>query len=279
MGLGKEGGHVFMNEVFKLNGVRYTSELQAMGYIRENWAFLQQFSPVKELPDFSFLGRFMDLTANPAIKSFDRYLLIPIITFASMYATMWLTQKLSLTAQTQTEQQNASMAMMNFMMPLMSTIFTFSVPVAVSIYWLYQNIFGVLQQWILYKAIPAPEFSEEDYKKAEDEYFGKNRKRKKGASADPSRPRPRSLHYIDDEEYNAGVAPAQKSAPAKAVDAPATLVDGVALQEDAPTRPAPTKKKPKGAQKAAPAKEEVILAAPPADEPTTPTDKTEETNA
>lgn len=52
------------------------------------------------------------------------------------------------------------------------------------------------------KVYPYPQFSEEDYKEAERQYSGKKPKKSAGSipDADPNRPRPRSLHHIDDDD-------------------------------------------------------------------------------
>jgi hypothetical protein len=51
----------------------------------------------------------------------------------------------------------------------------------------------------MYKFMPIPKFSEEDYRQAEKEYAGKT-KSEKPVSSLPEGQRPRSLHYIDDED-------------------------------------------------------------------------------
>ena len=90
-------------------------------------------------------------------------------------------------------------------MPLMTVFFTFTIPAIVGIYWIYQNVIGVLHQFVMSKVIPIPELTEEDYRAAERVVNGKPVQKKKKGPKDPDRPRPRSLHYIDDEEYNAKV--------------------------------------------------------------------------
>jgi hypothetical protein len=57
----------------------------------------------------------------------------------------------------------------------------------------------MLQQFILYKMYPYPKFTEEDYKAAEKAITGSKQSKKK--DVDPNRPKVRSLHHIDDDEY------------------------------------------------------------------------------
>ena len=84
-------------------------------------------------------------------------------------------------------------------MPLMSVYITFVVPAAIGIYWMFKSVIGVLKQFILVKAMPLPVFTEEDYKAAEKELLGKQPKKiQKSANAG----KVRSLHHIDDEDYD-----------------------------------------------------------------------------
>ena len=105
---------------------------------------------------------------------------------------------------------------MELMMPLLSTVVAIRVPAAIGIYWIYQNLLSLLQQFIIVKAKPFPKFTEEDYKEAEREVLGKKKKNKRGAKAmrDPNKPYVPSLHHIDDDEYNAKLEADTKAAEA-----------------------------------------------------------------
>ena len=95
---------------------------------------------------------------------------------------MKLTRKF--TYQPQIGQDNAtksSMFMMDITMPLMSTWICFMTPAGIGIYWIVQNILGVVQQYALYKLFPIPPMTEEDIKEAERKLRGKPAKPKKPA--------------------------------------------------------------------------------------------------
>ena len=92
-----------------------------------------------------------------------------------------------------------SNTMMDVMMPLFSVYITFITPAAVGIYWIFKSILGVLKQWILKKAMPIPEFSEEDYKAALKEM---NARQDKSNPVQKSGKVVRSLHHIDDEDFD-----------------------------------------------------------------------------
>lgn len=158
-----------------------------------------------KLPDFTVFG--LDLSQTPRF-GMDILILIPIITFVAVLFSTKIMKKFSY--QSPQMSQNSpdvkmSMGLMELVMPLMSTFITFGVPAAIGIYWIYQNVFSVVQQIALVKIKPFPVFTAEDYKEAERLMAGKTGKKKKKINKDPDRPRVRSLHHIDDDEYNAKV--------------------------------------------------------------------------
>ena len=97
-------------------------------------------------------------------------------------------------------QQACSNNMMDFTMPLMSVWMTFLVPAIVGIYWIFKSIIGVGKQFIMSRVMPLPTFTEEDYKAAEKELYGKNPPKKITKSEKAGTVR--SLHHIDDEDYD-----------------------------------------------------------------------------
>ena len=183
-------------------------EITALRTVRENFSSfssIEGFNLVEDqLPNFNVFG--LDMTVTPQGAA-PIYLLIPLITFIVVFATSKLTRKFSY--QPPRDENNASaemsMKIMNMAMPLMTVFFTFTIPAIVGIYWIYQNALGVIQQFIMSKAIPIPPLTEEDYHAAERVVNGKPAQKKKKGPKDPDRPRVRSLHHIDDDEYNAKV--------------------------------------------------------------------------
>jgi hypothetical protein len=128
-------------------------------------------------------------------------LLLPVVTFLVYFFSMKLSRKFTYqpTQNTGDRQQACSNNMMDFTMPLMSVWMTFIVPAAVGVYWVFKSILGTVKQFIMSKAMPLPVFTEEDYKAAEKEYMGKQPKKiEKSANVG----KVRSLHHIDDEDYD-----------------------------------------------------------------------------
>ena len=161
---------------------------------------------VKELdfiPNVSLFGQ--DLGVTPFDSFGQRYwwlIFIPIINLALMYVSQYLTKKLQYQSALQEQQQGQmnSLKLMMLVMPLMTMFITFSFAAAIGIYWIFRTLLSMLQQYILYKAMPYPQFTEEDYRNAEREMKGKKPHGGAPAGYVPSDKPVRSLHHIDDDE-------------------------------------------------------------------------------
>jgi len=167
-------------------------------------------------PNFNIGSLNLGLTPsfNPANKLYFLLLLVPVLTFVVQYFSMKLTRKFTFQpGQEGTDRQTAcSNKMMDLMMPLMSVWIAFIVPAVVGVYWIFKGIIGTVKQYIMSKAMPLPQFTEEDYKAAEREMYGKQPKKiQKSANAGHVR----SLHHIDDEDYdeNGNYVPKVETAP------------------------------------------------------------------
>ncbi len=124
-----------------------------------------------DLPNFYLFGDKVDLSVYPT-PGLNWYMLIPILTFVFTFGSMKLTKKFmyqSEIQQQQTAEMGCSMKIMDYMMPLMSTFITFSVPSIIAVYWIYNNVLSFAQQVALKFMYPIPVFTEEDYKQAERE--------------------------------------------------------------------------------------------------------------
>lgn len=149
-----------------------------------------------DIPQFS-MGVF-DLAQTPG---WNLLIIVPILTFVFQFLSAKITRKFTYQPMSDDQQTNSTMKMMDIFLPAMMTWIAFSVPAAIGIYWMFNNILGVLQTMILHKAMPLPRCTEEDIKAAERELAGKAPKRKNQVPAANAKP-VRSLHYIDfdDEE-------------------------------------------------------------------------------
>ena len=211
------------------------------------------------IPSFSLFGLNCGYVITDANASWALRILVPTLTFGAQFGSMKLNRKLtyqpSMTGDEKS--QGCSNNVMDIVMPLFSVYISFIVPAAVAVYWIFKSITTVLKQVILVKIMPYPTFTEEDYKAAEREILGKNPKRKKtgnGGSGAVSASGKRSLHHIDDDEYEdtAPVAPARRKEPYTEEDEPAPELPeengkiGLApLKDDTPDR----KRKKQGREK------------------------------
>ena len=147
------------------------------------------------LPNFTILGGAMDLSQTPSFTNFSWLLIVPLLTLIVTYGSTFINRKLMYNPNTDA-QNDMSMKIMNLSMPLLSVYISFTVAAAIGIYWVFRNVLGVLQQLILNKMFPIPRFTEEDYKAAEREANMSKRQIKKS-----EKQKVRSLHHIDDEDY------------------------------------------------------------------------------
>lgn len=166
-------------------------------------------------------------------------LVIPVITFATYFLSMRLNRRLTYQpGQDSGDRQMAcSNKMMDITMPLMSVWMTFIVPGAVGIYWVFKSLIGMVKQFILSKSMPLPVFTEEDYKAAERELLGKQPKKiQKSANVG----KVRSLHHIDDEDYDehGNYVPKVEETPEETVEEQTTklpensMTEGASLKDD-----------------------------------------------
>ncbi len=155
-----------------------------------------------DLPNFHLFGN-LDLSMKPEIASW--LVIIPILSFLTTYLSMKLSRKFTYQPQQQGD-AGLSMKIMDLTMPLFTLWIAFSVPAVIGVYWIYQNVLGTVQQIILAKTMPYPTFTEEELRQAEKEINGSSKKKKKSGLPEENKPRVRSLHHIDDEEYQKALA-------------------------------------------------------------------------
>ena len=179
-------------------------QIKLVSSINENMGNLSQYSEqLSKLPDISFFGA-GDLGATP---SFQTWLwLVPVIAAALTWLSMFLTKKWNGSAnvaQDQQQQQNAQMAqttkMMELMMPAMTLFMAFSFSGMMGIYWIYQSALGILQSFLMAKFMPIPKFTEEELKAMKK---AQKQAEKAQKQAVKSAPKYRSLHYIDEDDYD-----------------------------------------------------------------------------
>jgi len=180
-----------------------------------NAAFPDLVKSFESIPNLNFFGLNLGVTPSSVFGAFSSgetvsgvgvptfldvvaYAIIPVACFLLQVLTMKLTRKFTYQSPaTQDAQAGCSMKMMDWTMPLMSLFFCFTFSSAIGLYWIYSNILSFAQTVILAKTMPVPKFTEEDIKKAEKEMKEKGYNLKRTELA-----RVRSLHHIDDDDYD-----------------------------------------------------------------------------
>lgn len=207
-----------------------STQVALIRLVRQNYdafdeaGYLPSGASLDTLPNFSIFGGKLDLSRNASFTSGDLLVLIPILTFVFTFGSMKLTRKLSYQPATAaTGDAATSMKMMDFVMPLMSAFFTFSVPAVIAVYWIYQNILSTLQQFILKLMYPYPTFTEEDYKAAEREMNRGIKQPKKAKKAAK-----RAAHRIDLDDEAVEEAPAIEAPTGK----PSAMIPPAALKDE-----------------------------------------------
>jgi len=156
----------------------------------------------ESIPDFTLFG--VNLADKPSFKNFSILVLIPFIAAALTWLSMFLSRKWNgnqlqqLQAQGQDAQAKSSMIMMDLMMPAMTLWLAFSFSGMLGIYWIYQSALGILQTFILSRVMPMPRYTEEELKEMRKAQKAAEKAQKQALKENP---RYRSLHYIDDDDY------------------------------------------------------------------------------
>lgn len=180
-------------------------------YVNEVKAAIPSLANVNLAPiNFTFLGvnlgkiptwQFWTLAGWAEIGLF----LMPVISAASQWFSMFVMQKFNASVATNNRGEqdndaasavNQSMKSMNIIMPVMSLWIGFSMPAGMSVYWITQGLFGLVQEFFLTKhyrkvydaedEIRRQEYAEEEAREAEKERLRAERRAKLGDVADPN---------------------------------------------------------------------------------------------
>ena len=154
------------------------------------------------IPNVSLFGADLGVTPFDAFAANSWWLfLIPFINLGLTYFAQYLTKRFQYKGVLQENGADpmASMKIMMFALPLLTLGITFGFAAAIGIYWIFRTILSTIQQYILFKTMPYPTFTEEDYRNAEKELRGKKVSKAPAGYVYSDRPI-RSLHHIDDDE-------------------------------------------------------------------------------
>ena len=229
--ISSQNGTIEILSVIKEKGAEAIEGIKDFLFINNTDAVYDEIASISEsVPSFNIGPINFGLT--PSFNANYWLLLVPVLTFVVYYFSMKLTKKFTYqptTADQQNEAMGCSTKVMDFSMPLMSVFFTFIVPGAVGLYWIFKSIISTAKQFLLSRVIPIPKFTEEDYKAAERELNAKHPQKKKSDSNSSGR-KVRSLHHIDDDDYDQPTPPPQKSS--KKSETQESPIEKAPLKED-----------------------------------------------
>jgi len=140
-------------------------------FISSHWDSMKNTAEGLINVNFNFLN--VDLSAIPsdALKGFAftrpmiGLLLIPVLAAGIQFLFTFVMNKTNGQAQA----QNASMKVMNLMMPLLSLWWCFTMPAAMGVYWFFNSFFSMIQEIILGKFYTKKLDAEEDEREAKRE--------------------------------------------------------------------------------------------------------------
>ncbi len=152
------------------------------------------------IPNFNLWG--INLAATPSLIPISILAIIPVLAAASQWFTMWITRKINANPMqalsTPDPQNQMSMRIMDLIFPLLTLWMGFTFSGMLGLYWIYQAVFSILQTVIIAKCMPMPKYTEEEIKALKK---AQREQEKAQKAALRQQPRYKSLHYIDDDEY------------------------------------------------------------------------------
>ena len=153
------------------------------------------------LPKITLFGG-IDLGARP-MDAFGWLWLVPIIAAVLTWLSMFLSRKWNGSTNVAQEQQNPQMQqttkMMDLMMPGMTLFMAFGFSGMMGVYWIYQSALGILQTYLMSKFMPIPKYTEEELKAMKKAQKQAEKAQRQVLKAQPKY---RSLHYIDEDDYD-----------------------------------------------------------------------------
>ena len=150
------------------------------------------------VPNFTLFG--LEIGKVPQI--IDILVIVPILNVVLQWVSMKLTRKWAVTGAPQAPQDaqsQASMKIMDFIFPLMTLFIMFQVPALIGIYWLFRSLLSLLKSYIMKTVMPVPKYTDEEIREMEKAQKAAEKAQKEALK---EQPKFRSLHYIDEDDYD-----------------------------------------------------------------------------
>ena len=177
-----------------IQGITSFAPIANSGEILARYTELAAESPIK----FTIFGK-INLGEIPSFKSI--LILVPILNIGAQWLTMFLSKRWNQNGMNPAVQDGQTAASMKIMeiVPLALTFFIlFQIPAMIGVYWFIRSLISLGKQYIIKSAMPIPKYTEAEIKEMEK----MERERQKAQKAAlKTQPKVRSLHYIDDDDY------------------------------------------------------------------------------
>ena len=152
-----------------------------------------------EIPKFTAFG--INLGPVPTFTSI--LILIPILNVVGQWASMFLTRRWTNTgynAMGASDNQDKFSIKMMDVVPLLMTLFIlFQVPAMIGVYWFFRSLVSLGKQFIMKTVLPVPKYTAEELREIEK---AERERQKAQKEALKQQPKYRSLHYIDEDDYD-----------------------------------------------------------------------------
>lgn len=185
----------------KTNEITLISTIYKNVELDETWAKEIEECGIKydSIPNFRLFGT--NLAETPNLANPSIIVIIPFLAAAFSWLTMFLSRKMNGNTNPAAEgsdQAAKSMMIMDLVMPLMTLFIAFGFSGMLGLYWVIQSILGILQTFIISRAMPIRRLTEEEMR----EMRRQEKEIEKAARAAAKETRHRSLHYIDEDDYD-----------------------------------------------------------------------------
>ena len=151
------------------------------------------------IPDFTAFG--INLGRLPSFTSI--LILVPILNVLGQWVSMFLTRRWTNTGYNQMGvadgQDKFSLRLMDILPLLMTVFILFKVPAMIGVYWFIRSLFSLAKQFIMKTVYPVPKYTAEELKELEKMEKERQKTQKEALR---QQPKYRSLHYIDEDDYD-----------------------------------------------------------------------------
>ena len=158
---------------------------------------LEEFTSLN-IPNFTALG--INLGRLPSFTSI--LVLIPLFNVVGQWASMFLTRKWTGMGYNQMGAQDSqdkfSLKLIDIVPLLMTVFILFKVPAMIGVYWFFRSLVSLGKQYIMKTVYPVPKYTQEELREIE---RAEKERQKAQKAALKQQPKYRSLHYIDEDDY------------------------------------------------------------------------------